>query len=157
MKTNPIRYSSAVGEVWAHFMFKVKYCHEIFDDFACRNACHGLFLKALRKYGIRCKDNEIGFDSNHVHMALDLGIKSKPQIAKELKGFVGRKFFKLFPELKLPKSQGGKFWDSGLWSPASYGNSPTDLMFTVNYIKTQKYGSRRDQAKQYRLSTFFND
>ena len=152
MKTNPIRYSSAVGEVWAHFMFKVKYCHNIFDDFAYRNACQGLFLKALRKYGIRCKDNEIGFDSNHVHMALDLGIKSKPQIAKELKGFVARKLFKLFPELKKTK-----FWGSGLWSPASYGNSPTNLLFTVNYIKMQKYGSKRDQAKQYRLSTFFND
>ena len=151
MKLNPVRYSSAVGEVWAHFMFKVKYCHNIFDDFGCRNACHGLFLKALRNYGIRCKDNEIGFDSNHVHMALDLGIKSKPQISKELKGFVGRKFLELFPDIKKKF-----FWDSGLWSRASYGNSPTDLVFTVNYIKTQKYGSRRDQAKQYKLMAFVN-
>ncbi|MFH1064227.1 MAG: transposase [Candidatus Woesearchaeota archaeon] len=154
MKFNPVRYSSQVGEVWAHFMFKVKYCHEIFDDFAYRNACHGLFFKALRKYGIRCKDNELGFDNNHVHMVLDLGIKSKPQIAKELKGFVARKFFKLFPELKLSKHLGGKFWNSGLWSPATYGNSPTNLVFTVNYVKTQKYGSARDRAKQYRLTLF---
>ncbi len=154
MKFNPVRYSSQVGEVWAHFMFKVKYCHEIFDDFAYRNACHGLFLKALQKYGIRCKEDELGFDSDHVHMVLDLGIKSKPQIAKELKGFVARKFFKLFPELKFPKRLGGKFWNSGLWSPATYGNSPTDLAFTVNYVKTQKYGSARDRAKQYRLTLF---
>ena len=156
MKFNPVRYSSQVGEVWAHFMFKVKYCHEIFDNFAYRNACHGLFLKALKKYGIRCKEDELGFDNNHVHMVLDLGIKSKPQIAKELKGYVARKFFKLFPELKLQKHLGGKFWDSGLWSPASYGNSPTNLVFTVNYVKTQKYGSARDRAKQYRLTLFCN-
>lgn len=135
-------------------MFKVKYCHKVFDNFSYRNACHGLFLKALRKYGIRCKDDELGFDDNHVHMVLDLGIKSKPEIAKELKGFVARKFFKLFPELKKPKREGGLFWDSGLWSPASYGNSPTDLVFTVNYVKTQKYGSARDRAKQYRLTLF---
>ena len=31
-KENPTRYSSAVGEAWQHAMFKVKYCHPIFDD-----------------------------------------------------------------------------------------------------------------------------
>src|SRR3989338_1129485 len=154
MKTNPVRYSSQVGEVWAHFMFKLKYCHNIFDNFGYRNACHGLFIQALRKYEIRCKDNEIGFDSNHVHSMLDLGIKSKPEIAKKIKGYIARKFFRLFPELKLPREQCGKFWDSGLWSPASYGATPTSLAFTVNYIKTQKYGSARDHAKQYRLTLF---
>lgn len=157
MKFNPVRYSSQVGEVWAHFMFKIKYCHPIFDGFAYRNAMYALLKKSLRKYEIRCKDEEIGFDDNHVHMVLDLGIKSKPEIAKKLKGFTGRKFFKLFPELKRPKQEGGLFWKSGLWSPASYGNSPTDLEFTVNYVRTQKYGSARESAKQYRLTSFCND
>lgn len=154
MKQNPVRYSSQVGEVWAHFMFKVKYCHKIFDNFGYRNACHGLFLQALKKYNIRCKQKEFGFDDNHVHMVLDLGLMSRPEIAKKLKGYVARKFFKIFAELKLPKEQGGLFWGSGLWSPASYSNSPSDLEFTMNYIKRQKYGSERDQAKQYRLSLF---
>jgi len=154
MKFNPVRYSSQVGEVWVHFMFKVKYCHTIFDKMRYRNACHALFLKALKKYEIRCRDNQLGFDNNHVHMMLDLGIKSKPELAKKLKGFTARKFFKLFPELKLSKKQGGKFWGSGLWSPASYGANPSDMIFTVNYIRTQKYGAARDSAKQYRLSLF---
>jgi len=48
------------------------------------------------------------------------------------------------------------FWGSGLWSPATYGNSPSDLTFTVNYVKTQKYGSARKRGKQYRLSLFCN-
>ena len=87
-------------------------------------------------------------------MMLDLGIKSKPEIAKKLKGLTARKFFKLFPELKLPKDKGGKFQGSGLWSPASYGANPTTMDFTINYIKTQKYGSGKDQAKQYRLTLF---
>ena len=154
MKLNPIRYSSQVGEVWVHFMFKIKYCHKIFDIFGYRNACHGLFLQALRKYEIRCKDNELGFDDNHVHMVLDLGIKSKPEITKKLKGYTGRKFFQFFPELKKSKVEGGLFWDSGLWRPASYGSGPENVKFTVNYVKHQKYGSLRDQAKQYSLTAF---
>lgn len=154
MKFNPVRYSSQVGEVWAHFMFKIKYCHKIFDDFAYRNACHALFLQALRKYEIRCKDNEFGFDDNHVHAVLDLGLKSRPELAKKLKGYVARKFFKLFPELKKPKEEGGLFWGSGLWSPATYGGTPENVAFTLNYVKQQKYGSARDQAKQYRLTAF---
>ena len=154
MKFDPVRYSSAVGEVWVHFMFKVKYCHKIFDTFKFRSCCLALIRQALKKYEIRCKDDEIGFDSDHVHMVLDLGIKSKPEIAKKIKGFVARKFFRVFPELKLPKSQGGLFWGSGLWSPAYYGANPTNLDFTVNYVKTQKYGSARYSGKQTRLATF---
>ncbi len=96
-KENPVRYSSAVGEAWMHFSFKTKYCHNIFDDFGYRNACHGLILQACRKYEIRMKDNVIGFDNNHVHSILGMGLKSKPEIAKKIKGFVARKFFKLFP------------------------------------------------------------
>ena len=93
MKHNPDRYSSQVGEVWAHFMFKVKYCHNIFDVMKYRNACHGLILKACRKYEIRMKDEVIGFevigfDSNHLHTILGMGLKSKPEITKKIKGFV---------------------------------------------------------------------
>ena len=154
MKHNPDRYSSQVGEVWAHFMFKVKYCHKIFDNFGYRNACHGLILQACKKYEIRMKDRTIGFDDNHVHTILGMGIKSKPEIAKKIKGYVARKFFKLFPELKRPQVDGGLFWDSRLWNPASYGANPTEITFTINYIRSRKYGAARDQAKQYRLSSF---
>ena len=87
-------------------------------------------------------------------MVLDLGIKSKPEITKKLKGYTGRKFFQFFPELKKSKVEGGLFWDSGLWSPASYGSGPENVKFTVNYVKHQKYGSLRDQAKQYSLTAF---
>jgi len=107
-----------------------------------------------RKYQIRCKNEEVGFDNNHVHSVLDLGIRSKLEFAKKIKGFIARKFFRLFLELKKPKHEGGLFWDSGLWSPASYGVTPTSLDFTVNYVRMQKYGSARDQAKQYWLSLF---
>ena len=103
MKYNPVRYSSQVGEVWVHFMFKIKYCHKIFDNFAYRNACLGIFRKALKKYDIRCKDESLGFDSNHVHMMLDLGLISRPEICKKLKGFVDRKFFLHISRIKERK------------------------------------------------------
>lgn len=152
MKHNPVRYSSQVGEVWAHFMYKVKYCHPIFDNFGYRNAAIALFRKALIKYEIRCKNDEIGFDSNHLHMELDLGLKSRPQIAKELKGYVARKFFKLFPELKRSKNECGLFWNSGLWSPATFGNSSNKN--TLNYIRRQKYGSLNLNSNQTSLRCY---
>ena len=50
MKTNPVRYSSAVGEVWVLATFKVKYCHNIFDFDAVRVYSLQLFEEALKKY-----------------------------------------------------------------------------------------------------------
>ena len=44
----------------------------------------------------------------------------------------------VFPELKKSKAEGGLFWDSGLWSPASYGGTPENVKFTVNYVKQRK-------------------
>jgi len=31
-KEDPVRYGSAVGEAWMHCMFKIKYCHKLFDS-----------------------------------------------------------------------------------------------------------------------------
>ncbi len=42
-KENPVRYSSAVGEVWLQAMFKVKYCRNIFDIKEVREECSRLF------------------------------------------------------------------------------------------------------------------
>ena len=94
-KDNPTRYSSAVGEAWQHAMFKVKYCHEIFDIKEVREECDRLFDEASQRYCIPIVGK--GFDSNHVHMKLDLGVYSRPQVAKMLKGYVAKKLFKKFP------------------------------------------------------------
>ena len=76
MKSNPIRYSSAVGEVWVMATFKTKYSHKIFDIRAVRELAEALINEAFYLYEIRCK--KLSFDSDHVHMILDLGIKSRP-------------------------------------------------------------------------------
>ncbi len=125
-KENPTRYSSAVCEAWIHFSFKVKYCHNIFDDFGVRNATKALLLKACRKYSIPHK--EIGFDSNHVHGIIDLNNYNRPKA----------KLFKLFPWIKKKY-----FWGSGLWNPTYFiGGVGKDIKFMQNYVLKQKYAKK---------------
>jgi len=143
-KTNPVRYSSAVGEAWLHCMFKVKYCHRIFDDEIYREGMMLLLEEAAYINGIEL--GEIGFDSDHLHFLADIANYSRPQVAKLLKGTTAKKFFEYFPELKKPKHEGGKFWGSGLWNPSYYMGAPKSLEGVVKYIKKQKYGETGQQS-----------
>lgn len=142
-KENPVRYSSAVGESWQHAMFKVKYCHDIFDLKEVREECNKLFEEASQRYGIPIQGK--GFDSNHVHMKLDLALYSKPQVAKMLKGYVGKKLLERFPEIKKKY-----FWGSGLWNPSYYISSPKNLESLDRYLKKQKWYD----PSQTRLSAY---
>ncbi len=141
-KENPVRYSSAVGEVWIMMTFKAKYCHPIFDFEEIRLYASKLFEEAFEKYGIRWKKKS--FDSNHVHTLLDLGIMSKPEVAKKVKGYTARKLFQRFRWLKKRY-----FWGSGLWNPATDGRTG-DILFYEKYLDKQKYG----MANQTRLTAF---
>src|SRR3989344_6809077 len=98
MKTNQTRYSSAVGEIWVMAIFKVKYCHKIFDILGVRELTDALFHQAFDLYKIRCR--KLAFDSDHVHMILDLGLYSKIELAKKIKGYVGKHLLRLLPWLK---------------------------------------------------------
>ena len=131
MKSNIIRYSSANGEIWAMATFKVKYCHKIFNFILVRKACCKLLEKAMQKYNIRYE--KIGFDEDHVHIMLEMGLLSKPEIAKKIKGYSANKLFKLFPWLKKKY-----FWGSGLWNPA-YDIRTHDPGIISRYIDKQKY------------------
>ncbi len=151
-KENPVRYISAVGEAFMHCMFKIKYCHKIFDDEIYREGMHTLLLEAAYEYEIPV--GEIGFDDNHVHFLADIGLYSRPEVAKLLKGYTAKKSFEYFPELKRGKKEGGRFWDSGLWNPSYYIGSPRNLGNTVDYIQKQKYGEKRC-CNQRTLASFF--
>jgi len=133
-KENPTRYSSAVGEVWVMATFKAKYCHKIFDIVAVRQLCDALLHEAFVFYEIHCR--KLAFDSDHVHIILDMGLYSKPELAKKLRGFVGRKLLQLLPWLKQ-----SKFWGSGLWSPAYDVRSINDMSVYLRYLDKQKYAS----------------
>ena len=52
MKSNPIRYSSAVGEVWVMADFKIKYCHNLFDNQVVRELTDALLNEAFHFYNI---------------------------------------------------------------------------------------------------------
>jgi len=112
MKTNPTRYSSAVGEVWVMMTMKVKYCHNVFDKQAIREYTDAVLTEALDYYQIQWRKKR--FDSNHVHTILDLGIRSKTEVAKLLKGFTASKIFKMFPWLRSRL-----FRSHGFWNPAT--------------------------------------
>ena len=93
-KENPVRYSSAVGEAWMHAMFKIKYCHPIFDDEIYREGMHTLLQEASYLYEIPL--DEVGFDDNHVHCLSDIGLYDRPEVAKLLRGYTAKKFFEFF-------------------------------------------------------------
>lgn len=143
MKFKPTRYSSAVGEVWVMATFKVKYCHKIFDILGVRELTDALLHQAFSKYEIRCR--KLAFDSDHVHMIIDMGLYSKPEIANKIKGYTGRKLLHMIPWLKKTK-----FWGSGLWNPAYDIRNVSDMNFYERYLDKQKYAS----AGQKMLTAF---
>ena len=144
MKTNPTRYSSAVGEIWVMATFKVKYYHKVFDIRAVRELSLVLFYEAFAFYGIRWR--KITFDSDHVHMILDMGIYSKIELAKKLKGFTAKHLFSLIPWLKNNKWEGGYFWGSGFWNPAYDIQSINDMAIYDRYLDRQKYSSTNQKT-----------
>ena len=139
MKINPTRYSSAVGEIWVMATFKVKYCHKIFDILAVRELTDALINEAFQVYKIRHK--KLAFGADHAHMIIDMGMYSKKEIAKNIKGYVARNLFRLMPWLKANKWEGGYFWDSGFWNPAYDIRNVSDLDFYMRYLDRQKYSS----------------
>jgi putative transposase len=136
MKRNPTRYSSAVGEIWVMATFKIKYCHKIFDIMAVRQLTDALINEAFQHYHVRCR--KLAFDSDHVHTIIDMGLYSKIELAKKIKGYVARNLFRLLPWLKKLK-----FWGSGLWNPAYDIRSINDMDFYDRYLDKQKYSSTR--------------
>ena len=109
-------HSSSIGRNVLHMSFKVKYCHEIFNDLHVEKRCEEIFKKVSGTH--RWILRETGFDKNHVHITIDAGTKGPEDVAKALKGTSGRKLLTEFPYLKKTY-----FWGSGLWSPTIYFDS----------------------------------
>jgi len=85
-------HSSSVGMNLLHMSFKVKYCHEIFNDLQVEKPCEEFFREVTEKYQWILQ--EIGFDKNHIHITIDAVTKGPEDIAKTLKGTSGRKLLK---------------------------------------------------------------
>jgi len=127
------RASSCVGNLWCHAMFKIKYCHKIFDEDEIRSYVAELLILISSLYYMPIK--KIGFGDNHVHFRVDIRLRSKPEVAKIFKGIIAKKLFEKFPEVKKKY-----FWGSGLWNPAyMLDNIGSDEERVDNYISNQKY------------------
>jgi len=127
------RQSSCVGSSWCHAMFKIKYCHPVFDDEGVRMFVFDLLYYISIRYNMPIK--KIGFDSNHVHFRVDIKLRSKPEAAKIFRGIIGKLVLKQFPEIKKEY-----FWGSGFWNPAYLlDNVGNDEERVDNYIASQKY------------------
>ena len=125
------RHSSSIGRAVFHMSFKVKYCHKIFEFRQVKQRCEEIFIEVAVAHKITI--TEIGFDKDHVHLVVDIGLKSIPEVAKLLKGTSGKLLLKEFPWLKKQY-----FWNSGLWSPATFFDSlGRNIQEVSNYVKSQ--------------------
>ena len=145
MQTGYVSRSSSKGRLWVHMAFKVKYCHKIFDFANIKTRCEQIFTEVAAENNMEI--SQIGFDKDHVHMSLDVGIKAIPEVSKLFKGTSGRKLLKEFPWLKQQY-----FWGSGMWNPGTFFDSVgRDKEQIDRYVANQ--GKSRNQS---RLTNFIN-
>ena len=127
------RASSCVGNSWCHAMFKIKYCHRIFDIDEVRGYIAELIILISSLYNMPIK--KMGFGDNHVYFRVDIKLRSKPEAAKIFREITAKKLFEKFPEIKKEY-----FWGSGLWNPSyildNVGSNEDNV---DNYISLQKY------------------
>lgn len=128
---NLIRRSHSIGRMVVHLSFKIKYCHKVFRYEYFKERCKEIFFEVSKKYNIMIL--EIGFDLDHVHMIVDIGLHSIVQVCKWFKGNSGYKLLKEFPEIKQKY-----FWGSGLWAPTKFFDSVgRDYDSISEYVKSQ--------------------
>jgi putative transposase len=126
-----ISRSSSIGRHVMHIAFKVKYCRKIFEYESVRTLCEKIFRDVAQEMKIDVQ--EIGFDKDHVHIIVDIGLYSIVEVAKKLKGVSGYKLLRTFKWLKKRY-----FWGSGLWNPATYFDSVGNNASAVRkYVKNQ--------------------
>lgn len=141
------RYSSSIGRARYHISLIPKYRYKIFGYERIKTFCEVLFREISRTHKFQI--TEIGFDTDHVHMIVDIGLNPIHKIIKLLKGITARRLFQAFPWLRTKY-----FWSGHLWSPAYYFDSIGD----VNYDVMQRYvvnqGDKGDLSRQRMLSEF---
>jgi len=93
------RASSCLGDSWCHAMFKIKYYHKIFDIQQVRVFVLELFYVISTLYDVPIK--KVGFGEDHVHLHMNIKLRSKPEAAKIFRGITGKKIFETFPEIKI--------------------------------------------------------
>lgn len=133
---NFMRGSSSYARIGVHVTFKVKYCHKVFDYEPLRTRCEAIFREVAAEQ--RVFIDELGFDSDHVHMVLYISVTHRiDHLAKSFKGRSGKMLLREFPWIKKKF-----FWGSGLWGAQIYadsvGNNQEDV---VSYVRNQRWST----------------
>ena len=122
--------------------------NNVLDIKEFREACESYLYEAADTYSINMK--AVGFDSNHVHIILDLGKYSEPYVRKILKGITGHKLLQQFPNIKRKY-----FWESGLWGRQYYCYGIVSDMKVLNkYVQKQKFFTAMHHPEQMTLESF---
>lgn len=126
--------SSSYARIGLHVCFKVKYCHKVFDDAALRGRCEAIFREVAAEQRVHIE--EIGFDSDHVHMVWQVSITHRlDHLVKAFKGRSGKYLLREFPEVKKRF-----FWGSGLWGGQVYMDSVGQNREQIKrYVRGQRY------------------
>ena len=133
MNNDLVSYAHAQIRIWVHISLKVKYCHEVFDIREFREACQEMMIQIFESHKIEY--DRIGFDSNHFHTILDMGMWQISDLIKVMKGISGKKLLEKFPGIKQKY-----FYGSGLWSGTKYVYSVgRDKKSVERYVAKQKY------------------
>ena len=142
-----IRGSSSYARLRTHLCLKVKYSHKVFDNKGLRIRCKKVLTEIARDIGTPI--TEIGFDSNHVHMTVQLkASQSLSQVVKVFKGRSAKQLLREFPEVKRKF-----FWGSGMWSRAVFGDSiGTNADILHEYVRNQRYGESHEN--DFSLTSF---
>ena len=141
-----VSYSSRRGRHLLHICFKVKYCHNIFDDKNIQKRCEEIF-RQVEKQEHTFTLEEIGFDRDHVHFLVELSpTASESYFAKKLKGTSAKLLLREFSYLKKRC-----FWGSGLWNPGYLCDSVGDSTYekTRDYVKKQGNPKRPDKTRSF--------
>ena len=149
MNEDLVKYSHSVVRIWGHFSLKTKYAHNVFENHPeFREASEKMILEIFDE--INMEVDTYGFDDNHFHAIIDLGLWNLPDLCKKLKGITGRKLLNQFPEIKKKY-----FWGSGLWSRAKYFYSIGRNKASVQkYVAKQKFFRNNLLNQQTTLTSF---
>jgi putative transposase len=145
MRTDFPSYSSSIGRARLHVALIPKYRHKIFGYGKIKTFCAGVFSDIASQHGFSII--EMGFDVDHVHMVIDLGINlSLSRAMQLLKGISSRKLLQAFPWLRTRF-----FWGGHVWSPAYFFDSVGDVNFDIisSYVREQGSKSQNQKALTY--------
>ena len=127
-----IHRSHNVTVLLYHLVFPAKYRRAVLDQ-SVDEVLKGVCLEIEKRYEI--KFLEIGTDKDHVHFLVQsIPRYSVTKIVTVIKSIIGRKVFKLFPQVK-EQLWGGEFWTDGYF--ASTVSRHGDEKMISNYVKQQ--------------------